>query len=757
MPGNELEVLSHYKRKIEKNLEDEDILLRSLAKLDGVRVNIGLLQDTGIGRTVSLLKKQYADHEIGTKSRDLVTKWKDVVAREEDVSEESAEDKEEGASATGDEQVQTKGASHGSPPSYTPTPKAAAYVPTPLSGYVPTPLAELKHESKGSENHNLDEHYENEEHNGTNGHVETEVTQRNGNEEDSDREHHKKSKKHKKDKEREKDRKDKHRNDDDKEKTKKRKSSHRDHSEEESDQVKTEIKSETISHSLIKKERIDKEERKEGEKHSHEDKKDKYGSREDKRDKKDKHTKEKENKEKSREHKSSNGEHRSSNSEHKSINGEQKSRHEKSNGEQSRSNGEHSKSSSSKHSESRDKEREKERKIKSEKDVQEGKSHKDKHREKDRTKDDSDRKHSSSKSKDRPKSDMEESHDRSEKQRLKDKKKKSESAALGGFDMFANPQSGGGDKKHKKRPREDSTEENNISCDKPTFKQQKVDEIGFSAAMDHKKFKLPTPPRIDPTHMSGPSFIPDISPHYKPLPRAPPPPNNHNRDEGVSLDALISGRNKRQQAVYSGAKRAGYRGEVPSLKDQCIQKLKDNVDDIYECGGLSFDVLEPILIRASAETLMQIELYNPYLMEDTGNIWEGFCKKEFRNKQRNAEDLESWREMYERCIREREEKLQQLKNKVSKNFNARGEAKDSAARQTKMAFVDQVSKPPREVRAQQAKNGTALPVGHSFKPGAGNAKVGMRNSDPTRSSGVMTSKKPKTAPMMAKVRRMMRR
>ena len=42
-----------------------------------------------------------------------------------------------------------------------------------------------------------------------------------------------------------------------------------------------------------------------------------------------------------------------------------------------------------------------------------------------------------------------------------------------------------------------------------------------------------------------------------------------------------------------------------------------------------------------------------------------------------------------------------FQDKVSKNFNARGEAKDSAARQTKMAFVDQVSKPPREVRVQQ--------------------------------------------------------
>jgi len=750
MPGNELEVLSHYKRKIEKNPDNEEVLLRSLAKLDGVRVNIALLQDTGIGRTVSLLKKKYGDQEIGTKSRDLVTKWKDIVAREE-----SDEDKDP---ATGDEEapeVETNG--HGSPPSYNPTPIAPAYVPTPKSGYVPTPLSELKHESRDSENHTSDDPYENEseEHNGTNGYGETEVTHRNG--EDSDREQHKKSKKHKKDKDREKDRKEKHRHDEEKEKLKKKKSSHRDNSEQETETRKTEVKSEYIKKETIKKETIshssppkkdksDKEQRTDKVKEEKRDKythEDKYSSREDRKDKdkekREKQTKEKESREKSREHKSS----------------DHKSKHEKSNGE-------HSRSSSSKHSDSRDKEdKDKERK-----------SHKDKHRDKERTKDESDKKHT--KSKDRPKSETEESQDRSEKQRLKDKKKKSENASMGGFDMFASMDTNG-DKKHKKRPREDSTEETEVSVKseemyKPTSKQSRVDSSsdyehsgsnGFTAVMDHKKFKLPTPPTIDPTSFSsGPSFIPDISPHYKPLPRAPPPPNNHKVDEGVTLDALIASRGKRQMAVYSGAKRGcGFKGEVPSLRDQCIQKLQDNVDDIYECGGLSFDVLEPILNRASPETLMQIELYNPYLMEDTGTIWERFCKKEFRNKQRNADDFESWREMYERCIREREEKLLRLKDKVSKNFNARGEAKDSAARQTKMAFVDQVSKPPREVRVQQAKNGTALPVGHSFRPGAGNSKVGMRSSDPTARSGgsVVSSKKPKTAPMMAKVRRMMRR
>ena len=73
---------------------------------------------------------------------------------------------------------------------------------------------------------------------------------------------------------------------------------------------------------------------------------------------------------------------------------------------------------------------------------------------------------------------------------------------------------------------------------------------------------------------------------------------------------------------FSGEKRRGFaRGtEVPSLFSQCMQVLKDNVDYIEEVGGLGYDVLEPVLIMANAETLMRIEDTNPHLMEDTAKV-----------------------------------------------------------------------------------------------------------------------------------------
>jgi len=132
MGGNELEVLEHYNRKIEKYGEHKDaaeILLKCLSKLDQVRVNINLLQNTGIGRTVSTLKKRYGDHEIGTRSRDLVNKWKDLVAKEENEEEANSEENEEednGEGGPGAQQTDKE------PPTYIPTPIAPAYTPTPI-------------------------------------------------------------------------------------------------------------------------------------------------------------------------------------------------------------------------------------------------------------------------------------------------------------------------------------------------------------------------------------------------------------------------------------------------------------------------------------------------------------------------------------------------------------------------------------------------------------------------------------------------
>ena len=61
--------------------------------------------------------------------------------------------------------------------------------------------------------------------------------------------------------------------------------------------------------------------------------------------------------------------------------------------------------------------------------------------------------------------------------------------------------------------------------------------------------------------------------------------------------------------------------------------------------------------------------------------------------------MESFKEMYERCANEREEKLSALKGKVKNCYKQ----EKNKHRETKMAYVDIAPKAPRDVRNAQVK------------------------------------------------------
>lgn len=61
-------------------------------------------------------------------------------------------------------------------------------------------------------------------------------------------------------------------------------------------------------------------------------------------------------------------------------------------------------------------------------------------------------------------------------------------------------------------------------------------------------------------------------------------------------------------------------------------------------GGVPYDILKPVLERATPDQLFMLEHYNSYLVEDTDTLWQYHCNREFRNKER--QEMESWREMY---------------------------------------------------------------------------------------------------------------
>lgn len=577
MSSNELEVLEHYNRKILKYGDCPDVLLKCLAKLDHVRVNIELLGQTGIGLTVNALKKKYGDSEIGTISRDLVSKWKQIVAREDEERERQEEDN------NGEEEEDEEASE--------------------TNEYQASPV--------------------------TNGHGREESGPNDESSQDEDH-HSRKSKK---------------------------KKSHRERSDDERESSRSE------KHHKSKKDK----EKEKSHKHKHSERdKERDSSRVEKERQKD---------------------HKSSKSSHKD-------------------------------------------KDKSESRLKEKRGEHNKHRPSDNTA-------ASSKN-----------HEARESHASSDKKHKTRQRDLASFDMFSSgPVDSDDDRKSVKNRKRHHGDEPGAE-EVPRSKQARMSSSSSSVSDYSNKYSLPS-------SLSSSALIPEISPIYKPLPR----PNINMLDRGsggpenkddIDLTLLLSHKNRGRSAIYSGIKRTGYFGEVPSLHQQCIQVLKENVEYIEEVGGLGYDIMKPVLVMANATTLLRIEDCNPHLMEDTGELWEKFVRKEFYNKERQA--MESWREMYERCVQERAVKLDALKGKVKSLYKS----EEDQHRKTKLAYVDIVPKAPKSVRNVQARNGTALPNGTPLVAGGPRPRNLIQDPTANASRAYVAPKKPKTAPLMAKTFKLMR-
>ncbi|XP_024244079.1 elongin A, like isoform X1 [Oncorhynchus tshawytscha] len=168
----------------------------------------------------------------------------------------------------------------------------------------------------------------------------------------------------------------------------------------------------------------------------------------------------------------------------------------------------------------------------------------------------------------------------------------------------------------------------------------------------------------------------------------------------VSEGPVFTGqRLNRKMQVYSGAKSA-FLPTMMSLYQQCIRALQNNIDLLYEIGGVPFEILEPVLERCTPDQLFRIEECNPMYVGLTDHLWEKHCQRDFRNA--HLEEYESWREMHMRLSEERERKLQRLTKTIVSAHSGKPKG-----RQVKMAFINSVAKPPRNVRIQQEIHGTA--------------------------------------------------
>ncbi|KAL4666985.1 hypothetical protein H8958_005965 [Nasalis larvatus] len=211
--------------------------------------------------------------------------------------------------------------------------------------------------------------------------------------------------------------------------------------------------------------------------------------------------------------------------------------------------------------------------------------------------------------------------------------------------------------------------------------------------------------------------LPAIQANYRPLPSLELISSFQPKRKAFSSpqeeeEAGFTGRrmNSKMQ-VYSGSKCA-YLPKMMTLHQQCIRVLKNNIDSIFEVGGVPYSVLEPVLERCTPDQLYRIEEYNHVLIEETDQLWKVHCHRDF--KEERPEEYESWREMYLRLQDAREQRLRVL----TKNIQF-AHANKPKGRQAKMAFVNSVAKPPRDVRRRQEKFGTggaAVPEKIKIKP-----------------------------------------
>ena len=52
-------------------------------------------------------------------------------------------------------------------------------------------------------------------------------------------------------------------------------------------------------------------------------------------------------------------------------------------------------------------------------------------------------------------------------------------------------------------------------------------------------------------------------------------------------------------------------------------------------------------------------------MNETDELWQEFCKKEFRGREPDEDEDETWRDLYFRCTQEREDRLKNITKNIS--------------------------------------------------------------------------------------------
>lgn len=169
--------------------------------------------------------------------------------------------------------------------------------------------------------------------------------------------------------------------------------------------------------------------------------------------------------------------------------------------------------------------------------------------------------------------------------------------------------------------------------------------------------------------------------------------------------------------VYSGS-RPARQPQWLTLRQQCVRALKDNPDALGQVGPVPSWVLELVLEGCTPDQLYRREKNNPALIGETDGLWRIHCLQDFKGEK--LQEHESWRELYLRLRRAREQRLRV----VTTSIRAARENKPNG-RQTKMICFNSMAETPYDAPRRQEKSA-----------GAADLENGNINPDPrpTKSS-----------------------
>lgn len=99
---------------------------------------------------------------------------------------------------------------------------------------------------------------------------------------------------------------------------------------------------------------------------------------------------------------------------------------------------------------------------------------------------------------------------------------------------------------------------------------------------------------------------------------------------------------------------------VPTLAGLCRRTIWANIDELSYVSTLPYWKVRDILKQVkSASQLAVIEEYSPQIVGEDAELWEAFCKRDFRvpmkRKDYQPENPRSWRQVYERYAEEERE------------------------------------------------------------------------------------------------------